>query len=228
MKCFSLSILLIVFSFAAFGQKENIKSSCKVLLPAISDSYEGECKKGLAHGEGVAKGVDEYNGEFIKGYPDGKGTYTWAVGNIYEGNWKKGKQYGYGKMTLKLLHGDSLVEGYWKDNKYVGKTFRKYDYKVIEVRDIENVDIMRTDPNGTEVRIMFQKMGMRNYDLQDLFMTSDSGYESSMFSGFEDVEFPVRVSVSYTTQSRTGTATRNCRVTFEIYEPGLWEVQLEN
>jgi hypothetical protein len=31
----------------------------------------------LAHGQGEAKGADTYVGTFVKGRPDGKGTYTW-------------------------------------------------------------------------------------------------------------------------------------------------------
>jgi hypothetical protein len=54
---------------------------CKVLLPALSGSYEGSCKKGVADGRGKASGTDAYEGEFRKGLPDGKGTCTWSNGD---------------------------------------------------------------------------------------------------------------------------------------------------
>jgi hypothetical protein len=44
--------------------------------------YQGECDESteLAQGQGEATGADRYVGHFVKGKPDGKGTYTWANG----------------------------------------------------------------------------------------------------------------------------------------------------
>jgi hypothetical protein len=63
---------------------------CKVLDPDIGLSYTGECKDGLAHGIGHAKGRDEYVGSFESGAAHGFGKYTWGeesewAGQAYEG-----------------------------------------------------------------------------------------------------------------------------------------------
>ena len=46
------------------------------MLASINESYEGFCKNGLVHGEGIALEVHEYVGEFRARLPDGKGIYT--------------------------------------------------------------------------------------------------------------------------------------------------------
>jgi len=48
------TILFALFLFPSllFAQE------CKVLVENLSDSYEGECKKGLANGHGKAEGDD--------------------------------------------------------------------------------------------------------------------------------------------------------------------------
>jgi hypothetical protein len=50
----------------------------------------------LAQGQGEARGADSYVGYFVKGKPDGKGTYTWANGARLEGTFKNGKAHGEG------------------------------------------------------------------------------------------------------------------------------------
>jgi hypothetical protein len=72
---------------------------CRVLGNGyLRGSYEGECyeKDELAHGQGEAKGADTYVGNFVKGRPDGKGTYTWENGARLDGSFKGGKSHGPG------------------------------------------------------------------------------------------------------------------------------------
>jgi hypothetical protein len=72
---------------------------CRVLGNGyLRGSYEGDCeeKSELAHGQGEAKGADAYVGSFVKGRPDGKGTYTWENGARLEGTFKDGKANGAG------------------------------------------------------------------------------------------------------------------------------------
>jgi hypothetical protein len=66
---------------------------CRVLGNGyLRGSYEGGCqeKNELAHGH------DTYVGTFVKGRPDGKGTYTWENGARLEGTFKNGKANGPG------------------------------------------------------------------------------------------------------------------------------------
>jgi hypothetical protein len=57
---FSFLLILCIFSQKVNAQKAN--PICKVLFSSIDQSYEGECKKGLAHGKGIAKGSDIFLG----------------------------------------------------------------------------------------------------------------------------------------------------------------------
>lgn len=59
--------------------------------------YEGDCDKSeTAHGHGEAKGADTYVGDFVNGWPEGKGTYTWENGGRLEGTFKRGRAHGPG------------------------------------------------------------------------------------------------------------------------------------
>ncbi len=64
----------------------------------LRGDYQGDCdeKTELAHGQGEATGADSYVGYFVKGKPDGKGTYTWENGARLDGNFKEGKTHGPG------------------------------------------------------------------------------------------------------------------------------------
>ena len=101
-------------------------ADCRVRLPDIAGSYEGECRKGKAHGYGRAVGRDIYEGEFVKGLPDGTGTYTWANGNYYEGEFVKGAKEGQGKMVFvpakaDSLQTDSIQAGLWENDQFLGE-----------------------------------------------------------------------------------------------------------
>ena len=84
-KFYLLIVMGIIVMMPLFGQSE-----CKVLKDEISIEYKGDCKDGLAHGQGEATGIDHYKGSFKKGFPHGEGTYKWYTGESYEGQWKKG------------------------------------------------------------------------------------------------------------------------------------------
>lgn len=124
-------------------------ADCKVLLEQIGDSYEGECKKGLAHGQGMATGEDTYTGEFKKGLPHGTGLYRWANGDSFEGEWKKGLKEGSGK----LMRADSSVqEGFWIEDEYIGE--EKEPYKIIAKSGfIHKITFKRigSEPNKVDV-----------------------------------------------------------------------------
>ena len=83
--------LIMLSGNLIYGQE----SDCKVILPRLSGTYKGECKNGFAHGNGLAQGIDRYEGEFRKGMPEGRGVYRWSDGTFYDGSWKKGLREGY-------------------------------------------------------------------------------------------------------------------------------------
>jgi hypothetical protein len=72
---------------------------CDVMGNAyLRGDYQGDCDAltELAQGHGEARGADSYVGYFVKGKPDGKGTYTWANGTRLEGTFKGGIAQGQG------------------------------------------------------------------------------------------------------------------------------------
>jgi hypothetical protein len=120
--------LILLAAIFLFIFKGNAQNDCKVLLETISGEYSGGCKKGLADGEGTAKGVDTYVGEFKKGLPHGTGTYTWANGDVYVGEFKKGLKEGKGKLTVNLGDGQKKEQdGYWNKDKYIGLSKNPYE-----------------------------------------------------------------------------------------------------
>tara|TARA_Y100000590_G_scaffold263154_1_gene295284 strand:- start:576 stop:1301 length:726 start_codon:yes stop_codon:yes gene_type:complete len=70
----------------------------EVIYFGSSVIYDGEVKKGKAHGIGTFTFADgtKYEGKFSKNRFHGKGKYTDIEGNVFEGKWK------YGKFTNKI------------------------------------------------------------------------------------------------------------------------------
>jgi len=113
---------------------------CTVDKESIQGTYTGDCKKGKAHGKGKAVGKDKYEGEFKSGLPDGMGTYTWSNNNVYTGRFSKGLRDGKGVMTFKNEGGrDSVVEGYWVKDVYIGKNEKPWKLytKTGSVREVD-------------------------------------------------------------------------------------------
>ncbi len=111
-----LSLLLGISCLFLFEYSS--AATCKVNDSDIAAEYSGDCKNGLANGQGVAKGKDEYKGEFLNGNKHGKGTYNWAKGDRYEGEWKDGKKHGKGTY---ISANGGRYDGEWRDDKRHGK-----------------------------------------------------------------------------------------------------------
>jgi hypothetical protein len=88
--------------------------ACKVVDAQLQGFYEGGCRRGLAHGKGVAKGVATYEGEFRNGLKEGRGVKTWPWGDRYEGEFKADRKDGRGVYTW---GGETA----WADQRYEGE-----------------------------------------------------------------------------------------------------------
>ena len=69
---------------------------CRVLDEDLQRSYVGGCRSGLADGNGVARGLAEYRGEFSAGRRHGAGTLHTPEGDHYEGQFDNGRLSGLG------------------------------------------------------------------------------------------------------------------------------------
>ncbi len=127
-----MKIYLIVPVFAAISLQLT-GQVCKVIPDSLQGTYSGDCRNGLADGQGTAAGTDSYTGHFKKGYPDGQGKYTWKNGSSYEGEWKKGKQNGFGTFNRHIENENQqeTITGYFKNGEYKGKFERAYNTEML-------------------------------------------------------------------------------------------------
>lgn len=206
----------------------NAQNGCKVLKKEISSEYHGKCKKGLAHGKGKADGIDSYTGHFSKGYPSGKGTYTWANGDKYKGQFIDGLRSGEGTLTIHLKDHDSIVKGLWKEDIYLGPVPPKP--KVFSMNGVDRYTFKKTGDIRQRVLIDIYQNGMRNTELYNFIENSSSGFQTSLGNsfGYDCVEFPVTIKVLYYTWNKLHTAKVYVKFQFEISEPGDWRVRIFN
>ena len=199
-------------------------SECQVLLPDISGTYSGGCKKGLAHGKGVAQGIDYYEGQFLKGLPSGKGIYKWKDGPYYEGEWINGLKEGKGRM----VYPDSVITGYWKKDRFIGKELVP-PYKITRSTNVARASIRKS--GAVEgVRILLLQAGSDNVAIENFSIASSSGseYRSGKMYGIQNVLFPLDVKVTYLSWNKMRTGKVEVIFEITINEPGAWEITLNN
>ncbi|MCB2207462.1 MAG: hypothetical protein KQH67_04130 [Bacteroidetes bacterium] len=203
------------------------QENCKVLVPEISEKYVGKCKKGLAHGKGLAIGVDTYEGSFKKGYPEGRGTYTWSTGEVYSGEWKVGKRNGIGKYTF-TKNGEIVVqEGVWENDTYSGPVPEKP--KVISSSGIERYSFQRQG-DGNQLSINLLLNGSKNLSIEELSVASSSGtlFRSGGTFTIQSIIFPLTCKISYYSWNKMHTSKVYTRFEFQITEEGWWVLNLHN
>ena len=217
--------MLILFSGSiVYAQKK-----CQVLIPEISGTYKGKCKKGLAHGKGLAVGIDTYEGRFSEGRPSGKGKYTWADGRIFEGTFKDGIMDGQGTMTYPREGEDSIVSGIWKDDNYYGPV-PKPPYVVNRTMSVVRSSIRKINDMGSGVRIGIFLGGSYNVDITDFSLVSDTGEQVMLGSryGIQNAIVPYKVYLKYRTWNHLRTQQHDVIFEFTINEPGTFEVAIHN
>jgi len=222
LKFFFITALMIIFVVVGHTQE-----SCKVLVPELSGTYVGKCKKGLANGKGKAVGTDTYEGNFRKGLPNGGGVYTWANGDVYDGRWVFGVRDGDGVFKFKYDGNDSIQEGVWKDGIYKGPKPR--NPYVVSKRNVNKYSFRRKS-DGSEINVRLFQDGSDNNDVQDYTIVGGSGitFNCGAVECLENVTFPVLVKVSYITWNKAHTVMLNAVLEFEISEEGNWEVLIYN
>ncbi len=198
---------------------------CKVLLPNISSKYVGKCKKGLAHGKGMAWGVDTFRGNFSKGLPHGQGEYIWNNKVKYSGSWKNGEMHGKGKLTFNK---DSVIIGYWQNGEYLKSETSKSPqaFSIIKNKNIDRCRIVKTG-SGDRILIKLQEFsGQRPYDFFSVSVDGGNYFKIGNSIGVLITKLPIEVNIRFTAPSKLKTITYNYEITFVINEYGTWEVTL--
>ena len=100
--------------------EDNIRPSIK----RTEEKYEGDRNEaGQMHGKGTytyANG-NLYEGDFVEDKVHGKGTFTYANGNVYEGDWVEDNMHGKGTYTS--ADGSIAHNGEWRNDEPFGKSF---------------------------------------------------------------------------------------------------------
>jgi len=219
-----ISICILFFSSPSLSAQK----SCKVLLPEIDSVYKGKCKKGLAHGKGIAYGIDTYKGHFSKGLPSGRGTYSWNNGDQYIGSWKNGMRNGEGKLSLKIADRDSIIDGLWENNKYLGP--KPIAPKVLTKVSVDRYSFKKYDDHKDRVLINFLQNGSINRNIYHMTIISSTGVETTLGSliGYDFIDFPVIIKVNYETLNKLKSVIYQVIFEFEITDPGDWRVEIHN
>jgi len=218
--------LLLIISVIHFSYSQS--ETCKVLKPEIATSYSGECKKGLANGNGIAAGTDKYEGKFKDGLPQGNGTYQYANGDVYVGDFKEGMRSGNGKFTFKFLGRDSTYLGIWKEDKLV-KRIVPAAYVITQKFNLQRYTIHKSN-TGNRVMFAFMQNGSNNRSLTSLSFADSGGTPLSIGQeqGFDNVQFPFNCKVTYSTLNSLRSASIDVIFDIQINEPGFWQITLYN
>lgn len=210
-------ILLVSFLFLIHDfQAQN----CKVLLKSIGESYSGDCKKGKAHGQGMAEGIDTYTGQFKKGRPDGEGVYLWSNGDSFEGIFKKGLKEGRGKMIYKTATlKDSIVSGFWKKDVYMGLYEKPYK-KIDKSSNVAGINFTKRDNLVNKLRLYVREDQKLVDNPQINIIIHHGQYQDirnqSDFVELTNVSFPLKFKAFYGQEY----------IEVEILQPGSWEVRM--
>ena len=129
----------------------------------------------------------------------------------------------------KMVYGDSLVTGYWKEDRYLGEKVIA-PFRIMSSMSVARSTIRKTISYGTGVKIKILLGGSDNTDIENFSLAYDSGneYRLGNIYGIQDAYFPLYVKVMYRTWNQLHTSQYDVIFEFTISDPGVWEVNLYN
>jgi hypothetical protein len=221
-----INVIILLTSMLLISGSLSSQPGCKVLVSGLIGKYSGECKDGLADGTGEALGEDYYKGEFVKGYPEGEGTYLWKNGAKYSGEWKKGMRNGKGRYEFTYHEKDSVLVGEWKNDNFMKEKLPP-PYTIEYRSNIGRVTCVK-EGDRPYIRYRFTRAGTETSSLSGLMMQSSSGSErtSPEFTGYEQVEFPFWGKITFTAPNVWYSSMIYCELRLTINQPGAWIVTI--
>ena len=235
-----MKYLFLIFGLLSFcfSKAQDISQTCKVLSDKYKYGYRGECKNGLAHGQGEAKGKYHYIGEFKDGLPNGEGVIKYDAYQTFTGNFQDGYKEGKGEFVYKMkvendtILKDSVVKGYWCNDNYTGKSYKTFkfsgasrlsDYDVTPSKQSGNSLIFEvaTTTNGTSYETRVQITGLsvistgENKCNSRIISSYETGYKS--YTNIEICGFPMKIS---------GQLSNGDNFELELYKNANWKVRL--
>ena len=123
---FPLLILVLFFCTNIHAEEVTLPAFLESVTLPSGEQYDGQLVKGVPNGRGLllkANG-DQYNGIFVDGKFEGRGVFHWIDGGEYKGKWVQNKRQGFGSMQY--ANGNHY-EGEWLAGKRHGRgqlTFR--------------------------------------------------------------------------------------------------------
>ncbi len=226
-------IFVLLLFIRSDANAQDSVSTCKVLMEAIKGEFNGECKKGFAHGKGESKGIWRYAGNFKNGLPNGKGI-LYAAAYFFDGNFLDGLKEGKGEMHyIRLNETDSIIKGYWSGDEYRGKNYTTYVTDAVPKFD--RVEISPSPESGNRITIeiattsnayggfstqnvsisLTELMSVKLRSLLKLLNTFDSPLKSTTV--FEITEFPITL---------RGVLSNGQNFNLELYKSANWTFRI--
>jgi hypothetical protein len=167
--------------------------------------------------------------------PDGKGTYTWSNGSAYTGGFVKGLKEGKGIMTLKKEGAqDSVVEGFWKKDTYIGKYEKPWEV-YSKTGSVRSVDIEYTPDNVNRIKIIvtnttggartssgfeMPRLKVDNVQVLKGFVERTTSLETHLKStetSLLEIRFPLRIKLNIAREE----------IDIEFFETGSYSVNIQ-
>jgi len=223
-----IRLIILVAMIGGLTISTSAQEKCKVLKADIAGEYTGKCKKGLANGQGLSKGENIYNGVFKKGLPNGQGTMAYADGGKYEGRWKNGLKNGEGKYVFKLNGKDTIQDGIWKDDKFIGKKPAK-TYKIVRQQSVSRYSIKKMGGNFDRVTVKVSNNGQALSNIRNITGSMGNRVDYQGYTVFENISvFPFTCEMRYSVPSKLNTVMIPVEFFFEIFERGDWLVEIQH